>query len=149
MRPSRRRGEGITEYIIIVSMIMVCAVVGLLKAGSGAIERLANAKALCADCPDMPLSEADLDELERLREKKRELEAQVPPGALSEAEKKALDDRERRSGNTTEDDPSNPRPAPQPSPLDRFMNSLFGPNWRNDSFLASFAFIFGWFGLWA
>src|SRR5688572_4214217 len=60
---TRRRGEGITEYAAITMLIMVCSVVGLLRAGSHAIDSVATSKALCADCPDAKLTGDDISAL--------------------------------------------------------------------------------------
>ncbi|MEZ6184354.1 MAG: hypothetical protein R3F62_04990 [Planctomycetota bacterium] len=43
----RRRAEGMTEYTILLTIVMVCSVVGLLSAGSRAMRQIAADKNLC------------------------------------------------------------------------------------------------------
>ncbi len=137
----RRRAEGMTEYIIITSMLMVCAVVGLFRSLSTAADHLANTKALCAECPKLELTEFEADELEKLREKKRTT-------GLDDAEKARFEELEGRAGAADDDGTVNSDSgASKPtSAFDRWLDSLFGAGWRSDSFLGSFLGLFGWFG---
>ena len=50
MRTRRRRGEGYTEYMIIMMFVLICSVVGLLTAGSKALKKVKLDKGLCANC---------------------------------------------------------------------------------------------------
>ena len=61
---SRRRGEGLTEYGITLSIIMVCSVVGLFTAGSRSIQRVAASARLCQDCPTTELTLIEDEETE-------------------------------------------------------------------------------------
>lgn len=138
----RRRAEGMTEYIIITSMLMVCAVVGLFRSLSTAADHLANTKALCAECPKLELTEFEADELEKLREKKRTT-------GLDENETRRFEELEGRSGSADDDDGTVNSDAGATKPasaFDRWLDSLFGAGWRSDSFLGSFLGLFGWFG---
>lgn len=42
-----RRGEGLSEYAILLTIVMVCSVVGLISAGSRAMRQIASDKNLC------------------------------------------------------------------------------------------------------
>ena len=42
-----RRGEGLSEYTILLTIVMVCSVVGLISAGSRAMRQIASDKNLC------------------------------------------------------------------------------------------------------
>lgn len=137
----RRRAEGMTEYIIIISMLMVCAVVGLFRSLSTAADQLANTRALCAECPKLELTEAEADELDKLREKKK-------TSGLDENETKRFDELNEKAG-TTEDDGTVNSDAGTTKPtssFDRWLDGIFGPTWRTDSYLGSFLGLFGWFG---
>lgn len=142
-----------TEYVIIVSILMVCAVVGLFRSGSSAIDSIARSKAICAECPKIELNDVELDDLERLRAKRDEAERNPtdPSKALTAEERARLEDLERRSGTTTDgsmttDAGGNPKPA---SPFERWLDSVFGPGWQSDSYLGAFLGLFGWFGFFA
>ncbi|MCO5166900.1 MAG: hypothetical protein M9894_11100 [Planctomycetes bacterium] len=157
---------------MILTLIMVCSVVGLLRASSGAIDRIASSKALCAECPDAVLTGDELEEYHRLRAAKARAEAEgaerlfesdADEAAYYEyAERRARDLRIKREAGTftesdahelaaLEDDLSR-RPnhggengvAPaRPGVLGMF-DSLFGPGWEN-TWAASLMGIFGWF----
>lgn len=42
-----RRGEGLSEYAILLTIVMVCSIVGLISAGSRAMRQIASDKNLC------------------------------------------------------------------------------------------------------
>lgn len=51
---TRARGEGNTEYVILLTFVLICAVVGLFTSYSGSIKRMQLEKGLCLDCKDRP-----------------------------------------------------------------------------------------------
>lgn len=57
--PTRQRGEGNAEYVILLSFVMICAVVGLFTSYSGSIKKMQLEKGLCLDC-----SNRDKDKLQ-------------------------------------------------------------------------------------
>ncbi|MBX3469429.1 MAG: hypothetical protein KF878_21350 [Planctomycetes bacterium] len=178
MSMSRRRGEGYVEYVVIVCMIMVCAVVGFLRAGSGAIDRIASSKALCAECPDALLQGSDLDDYHRLRAARERAHAEGTTPFEGSAEDRETferlaalrrDDLEARRavGALTEDEarelselntfvPERPTPTdgsgganPAPRPgVLGMFDNIFGRGWE-DTWVASLMGIFGWFSFFA
>lgn len=46
----RRRGEGNTEYVVLLMFVIICAVVGLFTSYSGTIKKMQLEKGLCLDC---------------------------------------------------------------------------------------------------
>lgn len=50
-RTARSRGEGYAEYVIVLTIIMICSIVGLLTAGSKTMQSLQYAHGICHDCP--------------------------------------------------------------------------------------------------
>lgn len=163
MRRSRRRGEGYTEYAVITLLIMICSVVGLLRAGSTAIESVANSKALCSNCPDARLS---TDEISKLREAIRTpSDTRSPTDVttirdLGERHRRYLEELKRSGTTWTDADdkelseldtalanlPPPPVVDPIPTTQPSFWERLFGGPIAADSFLASLMGIFGWFG---
>jgi hypothetical protein len=112
MRTRGRRGEGLTEYVVVLSIIMICAIVGLLKAGSNAINKVATRTQICVDC-NQELEDATV--------------TPPPPGTTATVPA------------STTGTPATSTPAPEPT----FWSSL--SSWWNDSYLASFMGLFGWF----
>lgn len=107
-----------TEYVIVLSIIMVCSVVGLLKAGSAAINRAAHSTKLCVDC-EQELTEASVDGTPK--------PATNPDGTPADG--------------TPVPDVITP-PAPPPT----FWSSI--SSWWENSYLANFMGLFGWFAFW-
>ncbi len=165
---SRRRGEGYVEYIVIIGLVTICSVVGLLRAGSGAIDSVATSKALCASCPDAKLRGDDLERYHELRSRRE------AAGTLTAMDEDAytnlaslrrddLDDKRKATGLTEEetqelddlnsmlperadavDEVDDGTPQPRPGLLGTF-DSIFGVGWE-DTWVASLMGIFGWFG---
>jgi hypothetical protein len=48
----RQRGEGNTEYVILLLFVLICAVVGLFSSYSGSIKRIQLDQGLCLDCTE-------------------------------------------------------------------------------------------------
>lgn len=156
---SRRRGEGYVEYAVIMMLVMVCSVVGLLRAGSTAIDQVATSQALCSNCPETRLSADQIKELRELLDNQArtaeddrrmrdladaraaELEGRRNEGVITPDEEKELDDINRALG-----DRAATTDGAAPASSGGFWDSVFGPNWWEDSYLVSFMAIFGWFG---
>lgn len=164
---SRRRGEGYVEYIVIISLITVCSVVGLLRAGSGAIDSVARSRALCTSCPAAKLQGDDIYKYNELRERRRDgILSALEEDSYSELADRRRDDLEtkRAAVGLTGDESSeleelnsflperadpidevdDGQPSTRPGLLGYF-DSLFGTGWE-DTWLADFMGIFGWFG---
>jgi hypothetical protein len=47
---TRERGEGNTEYVILLLFVLICAVCGLFTSYSGTIKKMQLEKGLCLDC---------------------------------------------------------------------------------------------------
>lgn len=163
---SRRRGEGYVEYVVILSLIMVCSVVGLLRAGSGAIDRMAQSRALCTTCPAAKLQGDDIEKYNLLMERRRsgglsaleedsfsslaskrreDLEVKRSVVGLSEDEAAELEELnsylpERADAIDEVDDAT---PVERPGLLGLF-DSLFGVGWE-DTWIVDLMSIFGWF----
>lgn len=168
MTRSRRRGEGYVEYIVIIALITVCSVVGLLRAGSEAIDNVATSKALCTSCPEAKLRGDDLDRYHKLRASRSAagtLSATDEDAYLSLASKRRDDLEDKRAvtgltdGETEElddlnsllperadtvDEVEDGRPRERPGLLGAF-DRIFGVGWE-DTWIASLMGIFGWFG---
>lgn len=170
MNRSRRRGEGYVEYIVIVSLITVCSVVGLLRAGSGAIDNVATSKALCSACPEAKLHGNDLETYHKLREegadgaslaaadastyerlaglRRDDLEGKRAAAVLTDAEAAELEELntmlpERAEAVDVVEGTGGSRPG-----LLGAFDSIFGAGWE-DTWIASFMGIFGWFSFFA
>ncbi len=168
MTRSRRRGEGYVEYIVIISLITVCSVVGLLRAGSGAIDSVATSRALCSSCPAARLQGDDIEAYHKLRAERSAagtLSALDEDAFSSLASKRRadLDDKRGIVGLTEEemaeldelnsvlperadsfDAVEDGQPGSRPGLLGVF-DSMFGVGWE-DTWIASMMGIFGWFG---
>lgn len=162
----RRRGEGYTEYAVITMLIMICSVVGLLKAGSTAIDSVASSKALCSNCPDVRLSSDEIralresmktpvdtrtiDDVKRIRDlgerHRHYLEELKKEGTTwTPTDEVDLTDVNEALANLPPPAPADPTVAPEPTFWERF----FGGPIAEDSFMASLMGIFGWFSFFA
>ena len=162
-RRSRRRGDGYVEYAIIASLIIVCSVVGLLSAGSGAIDRVVSNKALCSGCPEVTLSEDQIERYRSLRGKsaaERSAEEDTELKRLSRTRRNEL---RGRAGNSTITADERDELASledtlkddvvteldevdgiRASSSGDYWSSIFG-SWWNNPFLTKMMGIFGWF----
>jgi hypothetical protein len=162
-RRSRRRGDGYVEYAVIACLVMVCSVVGLLSAGSGAIDRVVSNKALCSSCPDVTLSEDQIErynslraknaaertaeedsELRRLSRKRREeLRGRTSNGSLSEADRAELADLDEKLKDDVVSEVDEVEGLRNSDSNDHWTSVL--GSWWNNPFLRSMMGIFGWF----
>lgn len=116
----RRRGEGYVEYIVIVSMIMVCSVVGLFNAGTAGLrEAVRKLAGMCANC-DSELDEGELPD---------------PNSTGGGEDGSGSGEGDGTAGSSGSGSGSN----------DSFWSML--SSWFGSSYLASFMGLFGWFGL--
>lgn len=169
MTRSRRRGEGYVEYLVIIALITVCSVVGLLRAGSDAIDSVATSKALCTTCPAAKLQGDELERYHALRRARSDaggtLSAESEDAFASLAGKRRddLEGKRRATGLTddetaeleelntllperadTYDEVEDGTPRERPGLLGAF-DRMFGVGWE-DTWIASLMGIFGWFG---
>lgn len=168
---SRRRGEGYVEYIVIIGLVTVCSVVGLLRAGSGAIDSVATSKALCTSCPPARLQGDELERYHALRaarrdagtlsamdeerftdlasDRREDLVIKRDSTGLTDDERAELDELDSMLPERAEsvDEVDGGRPAERPGVLG-MMDRIFGPGWE-DTWIASLMGIFGWFGIFA
>jgi hypothetical protein len=160
---SRRRGDGYVEYVVITCLIMVCSVVGLLSASSGAIDRVVSNKALCSTCPEVTLTEDQIaryrdlsakpptertaeedSELRRLSRKRRdELRGLNNSGVASDADRAELADLDEKLKDDVVSELDEIEDL-KDSAAGSYWTSIFG-NWWENSFLTSFMGLFGWF----
>jgi hypothetical protein len=157
-RSSARRGEGYIEYVVILTLIMICSVVGLLRASARGIDQVANSKALCSTCPDVRLTGDQVKQLHDLMNNRTrteeedktltdlahrrldELEPKRDDGTITDEEREELDSITRtldeRATTAAETGTTTSSPT-------SFWSSLW--SWSHDSYLAAFMGIFGWF----
>ncbi len=142
-RRSGRRGEGITEYVAILSLIMVCSIVGLFSAGSRMIRSVAHSKKLCLECSEeerlAPEADRDNDgipdDVDELDD--RDHDGDGVPNHQDEDYNEDLDDTYDYGTDADTDETSGGG---------GFWSNL--GDWWSNSYLSSFAGLFGWFG-WA
>lgn len=142
---------------------MVCSVVGLLSAGSGAIDRVVSNQALCASCPDVTLSEDQIERYNSLRSKNATERTSEEDSELRRLERMRRDELRGRStnGSLSEadraelaelDDKLKDDVVSEVDEVDGIRNSDSGSywagvlgSWWNNPFLRSMMGIFGWF----
>lgn len=136
-----RRAEGVSEYAVILTLIMVCSVSTLISAGSRSIRAVAGERNLCA----LQSDGRDCDN--RLRRKVgpdgEEIEEEVPEGQDPADPNAPADPNDPNDPNA-----SNPNPPPPPPPTPTsWLRQLFGLDSGGpaDDFILALFGIFAWF----
>lgn len=162
-RRSRRQGDGYVEYAVIACLVMVCSVVGLLSAGAGAIDRVVSNKAICSNCPEVSLSEDQIERYNSLRGKTAAERTAEESSELRRLSRTRRDELRGRSSNGTASDAERDELAAleddlkddvvsetdevegiRASDSNDYWTGIFG-SWWNNPFLVKMMGIFGWF----
>lgn len=131
-RAKRRRGEGHVEYVIITTLIMVCALVGLFSMIQN-IKIIALERHICVECPaalDVNDLNTRIDDLRRsLRspglstEERISLQAQLDEH-VAERDRRAAAELAHHADDETDHDNHDDHPEAETSGVDEFGNDF-------------------------